>query len=225
MPAEKESDFSWYTLDVKVRLDFRSKLRSWWVALHAEEPLQKAIVAAHQDFVEERHQRRGLAMMIPSTVGVPAATSSITSLRRSPAALSQLSAGVLSSDGVTPAVPPPCTGVRSRMVSDPLYIVIRLPVVVLRTRSRIDAGHGRYSYCQPASGFRPSWLAVIAVLKTNCGISVDLLSKAPDRVRSLTSRRGSDRRALDWRQHLHSKEKHRTKDDHLGTYGRVQGIR
>src|SRR5216683_2783891 len=127
MPAKQEPDFSGHALDVKIRLDFRSKLWSWWVTLHAEEPLQEAIVTAHQDFIEERHQRRGLAIIMPSTVGVPAATSSITSLRRSPAALSQLSAGVLSSEGVVPAVPPACTGVRSLIVSDPLYIVIRLP--------------------------------------------------------------------------------------------------
>src|SRR5882762_1954398 len=113
----------------------------------------------------------GLAMMIPSTVGVPASTSSITSLSRSPEAAIQESAGVLSSEGVTPAVPPPCTGVRSLMVSDPLYMVMRLPTVVLRTRRMTCAGQGRYSYCQPASGFRPSWFAVIAVEKMNCGIS------------------------------------------------------
>src|SRR5258708_18621402 len=62
----------------------------------------------------------GLATMIPSIVGVSALTSSITSLRRSPAAATHESAGVLSSEGVTPAVPPACTGVRSRIVSDPL---------------------------------------------------------------------------------------------------------
>src|SRR5262249_54799400 len=32
------------------------------------------------------------------------------------------------------------------------------------------AGQGRNSYCQPERGFRPSWLAVIAVEKTSCGI-------------------------------------------------------
>src|SRR5260221_9747561 len=51
-------------------------------------------------------------------------------------------------------------------------MVTRLPVVVERTSSRICAGHGRYSYCQPANGFSPSWFAVIAVEKMNCGISV-----------------------------------------------------
>src|SRR5260370_949557 len=33
----------------------------------------------------------------------------------------------------------------------------------------ICAGHGKYSYCQPASGFNPSWFAVMAVEKMNLG--------------------------------------------------------
>src|SRR6266849_7189392 len=56
------------------------------------------------------------------------------------------------------------------MVSDPENIVIRLPVVVERTSKRTCAGQGRYSYCHPARGFRPSWLAAIRVDHTNCGI-------------------------------------------------------
>src|SRR6267142_2802331 len=113
----------------------------------------------------------GLTMRIPSTVGVPASTSSMTSLRRSPAAAWNESAGVLSSLGVTPAVPPPWTGVRSRIVSEPEKMVMRLPTVVLRISRMTCAGQGRYSYCHPASGFSPSWFAVIAVEKVNCGIS------------------------------------------------------
>src|SRR5467141_2218644 len=65
------------------------------------------------------------------------------------------------------------------MVSDPLYTVTLLPVVVDRNRMMTWAGQGRYSYCQPLRGFSPSWLAVIAVLQLNCGISV------PSRVRAL----------------------------------------
>src|SRR5258707_11516633 len=124
----------------------------------------------------------GLAMMMPSTVGVPPATSSITSLSLSPPAASQASAGVLSSDGVVPAVPPACTGGLSRIVSEPLYIVIRFPVVVERTSSIICPGHGRYSYCHPASGLGPSLFAVNAVLKMNCGIIGYHLSKVQDPV-------------------------------------------
>src|SRR5216684_7022233 len=69
--------------------------------------LQRPVEPPSQDFVEACHQIIGFTMMIPSTVGVPPATSSIVSLRRSPAAAIHVSAGVLSSDGVTPAVPPP----------------------------------------------------------------------------------------------------------------------
>src|SRR6267378_2155897 len=50
-------------------------------------------------------------------------------------------------------------------------MVMRVPTVVARTRSMTCAGQGRYSYCQPDSGLRPSWFAVIAVEKMNCGIS------------------------------------------------------
>jgi len=120
-------------------------------------------------------------MTIPSTVGVPPATSSTTSLSRSPAAPINEIAGVLSSLGVTPAVPPPCTGVLSCIVSDPLNTVIRLPVVVERISKMTDAGHGRYSYCHPDRGFNPSWFAVIAVEKLKFGIS------APAKAHSLRS--------------------------------------
>jgi len=37
------------------------------------------------------------------------------------------------------------------------------------------AGQGRYSYCQPESGFTPLVLAATAVLKRNIGIVVPLL--------------------------------------------------
>jgi len=50
-------------------------------------------------------------MMMPSTVGVPAVVLSMTTFKRSPAAPIHEMAGVLSSDGVVPATPPPCTGI------------------------------------------------------------------------------------------------------------------
>src|SRR6266404_53289 len=50
-------------------------------------------------------------------------------------------------------------------------MVIRFPTVVERTSSMTCAGQGRYSYCQPSRGLRPSWFAVMAVEKMNCGIS------------------------------------------------------
>src|SRR5713101_4035474 len=109
-------------------------------------------------------------MITPSIVGVPARTSSITSLRRSPAAAWKLTGAVVNSVGVTPAVPPPCTGVLSWIVSEPLYMVMRLERPVLLTKRRICAGHGRYSYCHPDSGLKPNWLAVIACENGNCGI-------------------------------------------------------
>src|SRR5216684_5220484 len=93
----------------------------------------------------------GLTMMMPSTVGVPALTSSITSLSLSPAAAWKAIAGVLSSLGVVPAVPPACTGVLSWIVSLPVYTVTLLPVVVLRKRIITCAGQGRYSYCHPTA--------------------------------------------------------------------------
>ncbi len=69
------------------------------------------------------------------------------------------------------------------MFSEPLNMVMRFPEVVERTRSTIDAGHGKYSYNQPDSGLSPSWFAVMAVEKTNCGISY-VLSKVRVPVRS-----------------------------------------
>src|SRR5258708_11742015 len=114
-------------------------------------------------------------MMTPSIVGVPAVVLSMTALRRSPAAAIHAIAGVLSSEGVVPAVPPPCTGLRSWMVSDPLYTVALRLTSVERNSKIICAGHGRNSYCHPEMGLRPSWLAVSAVEKTNCGIFVLLV--------------------------------------------------
>jgi hypothetical protein len=49
-------------------------------------------------------------------------------------------AGVLSSDGVTPAVPPPWIGVLSWIVSEALKIVSLAPFVVALTRRRIEQG-------------------------------------------------------------------------------------
>src|SRR5260370_6917033 len=50
-------------------------------------------------------------------------------------------------------------------------MVMRFPVVVERTSNMTCAGQGKYSYCHPVRGLRPSWLAVMAVEKMNCGIS------------------------------------------------------
>src|SRR6266481_8321357 len=101
-------------------LHIATQLRCRGKSLHPKKFGGELVEPPNQNFVVLCHQKIGLAMMIPSTVGVPASTSSITSLRRSPPADCQESAGVLSSEGVTPAVPPPCTGVRSRIVSLPL---------------------------------------------------------------------------------------------------------
>src|SRR5215467_5561360 len=59
------------------------------------------------------YTHKGLAMMTPSTVGVPAVVLSITSFRRSPAAAMKDTGAVVNSVGVVPAVPPPWTGLRS----------------------------------------------------------------------------------------------------------------
>jgi len=114
--------------------------------------------------------------MMPSTVGVPAVALSIRSFSRSPAAAWNEIAGVLSSDGVFPAVPPSCIGQRSCIVSDPEYTVrFTSAVPVARARMMIDAGHGRYSYCHPLSGLNPSWFAVMAWLQFSWGIFLILL--------------------------------------------------
>src|SRR5467141_503114 len=114
-------------------------------------------------------------MIIPSMVGVPAVVLSMTTLRRSPAAAIQLIAGVLSAEGVTPAVPPPCTGDRSWIVSDPLYTVALSLLSVARISRMTCAGQGRYSNCHPLIGLNPSWLAVRACEKFSCGIFFLLL--------------------------------------------------
>ena len=69
---------------------------------------------------------------------------------------------VLSSDGVTPAVPPPWIGVLSWTVSLPEKIVRRALLVVARMSRMIEQGYGVHSYCQPESGLNPSWFAVRA---------------------------------------------------------------
>src|SRR5713226_3470002 len=55
MPAQEEPQFDRNRFNIELRLDLRSKLWSWRTALHAEQPLQEAVVAAHQDFVEACH--------------------------------------------------------------------------------------------------------------------------------------------------------------------------
>src|SRR5216684_3270061 len=80
-------------------------------------------------------------------------------------------------------------------------MVIRLPVVVDRTRSRMFAGHGRYSYCHPASGFSPSWFAVMAVEKMNCGISDYLPATVRVLLESVETHRDSHRVSSDRARH------------------------
>jgi len=63
---------------------------------------------------------------------------------------------VLSSDGVTPAVPPDWIGVLSWTVSLPLKIVSLELVPVARMSRMIEQGYGVHSYCQPESGLNPS---------------------------------------------------------------------
>src|SRR5882762_10137277 len=123
--------------------DVTLELRSWRAALHAEELVEKPVEPARQNFVVDSHQS-GLMMITPSIVGVPARTSSITSFNRSPAAARKLIGVVFNSLGVTPAVPPPWTGVLSWIVSEPEKIVTRLPVVVERIKSTTEAGQGTY---------------------------------------------------------------------------------
>src|SRR6516162_980365 len=110
-------------------------------------------------------------MITPSTVGVPAVVLSMVNFNRSPAAACHATGGVLSSLGVTPAVPPDWTGLRSWIVSLPEYTVATTPVAEARTSVITWAGQGRYSYCHPDSGLRPSWFAVIALENTSCGIT------------------------------------------------------
>src|SRR6266700_788164 len=111
-------------------------------------------------------------MAIPSRVGVRPPPSSTRSLRRSPPGARKEIAGVLSSDGVVPAVPPPWMGVRSWIVSLAEYTVRRVLVPVLRMSRMSEQGYGVHSYCQPASGLNPSWFAVSACEKTKLGIGL-----------------------------------------------------
>src|SRR6267378_2343393 len=55
MPAEQEPQFDRKSFDIHLRLDLRSKLWSWRAAFNAEQPLQEAVIAPHQDFVEACH--------------------------------------------------------------------------------------------------------------------------------------------------------------------------
>src|SRR5258708_32634977 len=90
-----------------------------------EEFLKSAVVAPYEYFVEDCHRRSpqsGLRITTPSIVGVRPPVSSTTSLSRSPPGAMNETAGELSSDGVTPAVPPAWIGVRSWTVSEPLEI-------------------------------------------------------------------------------------------------------
>src|SRR6266496_1573403 len=106
----------------------------------------------------------------PSTVGVRPPTSSTTSLSRSPPGARNEIAGVLSSDGVVPAVPPAWIGVLSWIVSEAENTVRRVLVPVDRMSRMIEQGYGVHSYCHPASGLNPSWFAVSACENTKLGI-------------------------------------------------------
>src|SRR5712692_4347047 len=89
-------------------------LASWGRALDIGDLLDEAIPPTNSDLVENGHDgQSGLAIIRPSTVPVVAATLSMTSLSRSPAAATKETGAVVNSVGVTPAVPPPCTGERS----------------------------------------------------------------------------------------------------------------
>src|SRR5258706_15516942 len=98
------------------------ELASWWRAFDVGELLDEAVPPTDSDLVVYRHVKylvissdryRGFAITKPSTVPVVAATLSITSFRRSPAAAINETGAVVNSVGVTPAVPPPWTGDRS----------------------------------------------------------------------------------------------------------------
>src|SRR5260370_9688911 len=91
----------------------------------------------------------------------------------SPAGASKSSAGVLGSEGGTPAVTPPSIGDSSWIVSLPEKTVSLSCVAAAAvdfSRHLIRAGLGRYSYCQPVSRFvvEP---AVRLVVPTSCVIS------------------------------------------------------
>src|SRR5260370_35495142 len=120
----------------------------------SEVTLQTFVEASDEYFVEDCHRRSpqsGLRITTPSIVGVRPPVSSTTSLSRSPPGAMNETAGVLSSDGVTPAVPPAWIGVLSWTVSEPLKIVSFALVVVARMSRRIEQGYGVHSYCQPDS--------------------------------------------------------------------------
>src|SRR5256885_17169574 len=109
--------------------DFSGELPHWCAGFDCKELLQSPVESSNQNFVEDRHRslsvrtHKGLRITTPSTVGVRPPVSSITSLSRSPPGAMNEIAGVLSSDGVTPAVPPPWIGVLSWIVSEPLQRV------------------------------------------------------------------------------------------------------
>src|SRR6267142_2268939 len=145
--------------------NFTGYLANGRTSLDAEDFLQRSIVAPDEYFVEDRHRRSpqsGLRITTPSTVGVRPPVSSITSLSRSPPGAMKETGVVLSSDGVTPAVPPPWIGVLSWIVSLPEKIVSLELTPVARMSRMIEQGYGVHSYCQPESGLNPSWFAVSA---------------------------------------------------------------
>src|SRR5260370_38131614 len=99
-------------------------------------------------------------MTTPSIVGVRPAVSSTTSLRRSPPGARKETAGVLSSDGVVPAVPPDWPGVLSWIVSLAEKIVSLVPRDVDRLSRMTEQDYGVISYCQQQSGLNQSWIEV-----------------------------------------------------------------
>src|SRR5258707_290754 len=173
---------SWSSDRRKSTVSFASfEMKSRCAGKIAEAPVVELMInalapgprASNDYFLEDRYRgsrQSGLRIMTRSIVGGRPPVSSTTSLSRSPPGAMNETAGVLSSDGVTPAVPPAWIGVLSWIVSEPLKIVSFEEVVVARMSRRIEQGYGVHSYCQPESGLNPSWFAVSAWLKTNCGI-------------------------------------------------------
>src|SRR5688572_10317719 len=111
---------------------------------------------------------------MPSTVGVPPATSSLLMVSSSSGAATQSMIGVFRGEGVSPAVASSCTGARCRIVCEPEKYDARTPVVVAfwstPTNAPLNQPFGIRSNCQPPRGRSFSWLAVIARDQGKLGI-------------------------------------------------------
>src|SRR5688572_14612892 len=119
---------------------------------------------------------------MPSTVGVPPATSSLLMVSRSSGAATQSMIGVFRGEGVSPAVASSCTGARCRIVCEPEKYDARTPVVVAfwstPTNAPLNQPFGIRSNCQPPRGRSFSWLAVIARDQGKLGIASVLTASA-----------------------------------------------